>query len=129
MGLQVQLEHFVLRYVPDVVRGSFINIGLVMVAVDGADFGEARFLNDWTPVVRLDPNADLDFLNAFATEISRLIRDREKRQQILQQAKDSFSNNIQISEPRVGVSEDPQSEFERLRAVYLSEIPAKEVIH
>ena len=120
MDQQVQVEHFALRYVPTVMSGDFVNIGLVMVAVDSKDFAEARFLKDWTPVLRLDPNADLDFLNAIAREISEKIRDREKRKHIVQQIKDSFSNNLQISEPQVSLADDPLAQFERLSTQYLS---------
>jgi len=120
MNPQVKIEHFALRYVPNVVRGDFVTIGVVMVALGSADFAEVRFLKDWTPVLRLDPNADLDLLHAIAREISENIRHREKRQHTLQQIKDSFSSSLQISEPQVSISDDPLAQFERLSAQYLS---------
>ena len=119
MDQQVQVEHFALRYVPNVMSKDFVTIGLVMVALGSRDFAEARFLTDWSPVLRLDPNADLDFLNATAREIREKIRHREKREHIVQQIKDSFSNNLQISEPRVSICDDPLAQFERLSGQYL----------
>ena len=119
MDQQVQVEHFALRYVPNVMSKDFVTIGLVMVALGSRDFAEARFLTDWSPVLRLDPNADLDFLNATAREIREKIRHREKRKHIVQQIKDSFSNNLQISEPRVSICDDPLAQFERLSGQYL----------
>lgn len=119
MSQEVQVQHFALRYVPTVVREDFVTIGLVMVGVGDVDFAEARFLKDWAPVLRLDPSADLDFLNAIAREISEKIYQREKRQDILQEIKDSFSNNVQISEPEVSISDDPLVQFEKLSAQYL----------
>jgi hypothetical protein len=119
MRQQFQLEYFVLRYAPDVVRENFINIGVVMVALGGADFGDVHFLKNWTPVLRFDPDADIEFLKAFAKEVAEQIRNREKREQMLQQMKESFSNSIQLSTPRVCVSEDPLSELEQLSAQYL----------
>ena len=120
MDQQVQVEHFALRYVPNVMSKDFVTIGLVMVALGSRDFAEARFLTDWSPVLRLDPNADLDFLNATAREIREKIRHREKRKHIVQQIKDSFSNNLQISEPQVSLADDPLAQFERLSTQYLS---------
>jgi hypothetical protein len=37
------------RYQPNLVHEEFVNIGLVMVALDNADFGDVRFLENWTP--------------------------------------------------------------------------------
>lgn len=119
MQQQFRLEYFVLRYVPNVVREDSINIGLVMIALGDADFGEARFLKNWTPVLDFDPNADVDFLKAFARDIREQIRSQENRKQMLQQMKESFSNNIQLSTSRECVAQDPLSELEQLSVQYL----------
>lgn len=119
MQQKFQLEYFVLRYAPNVVDGTFINIGLVMIALGDADFGDVRFLKDWRPVLDFDPDADMDFLRAFAGDIREQIRSRENREPMLQQMRESFSNSIQLSTPRVCVSEDPLSELDRLSAQYL----------
>jgi hypothetical protein len=119
MRQQLQLEFFVLRYVPAVIREEFINIGVVMTALGDADFGEVRFLKNWTPVLRLDPNADLDFLDVFAMDTRERVRNKEKREQMLEQMWESFSNSIQLSMPVTCSCEDPISELERLSAQYL----------
>ena len=119
MRPQFQLKYFVLRYTANVVSGEFLNIGLVMVALGDADFGDVRFLPSWTAVLDFDPNADVDFLNAFAEDVSKQIRRPENRGQLLQYMEDTFSNNIQLSTPRVCVSEDPDSELDRLSGEYL----------
>jgi hypothetical protein len=119
MQQQLQLEYFVVRYQPDAVHDNFINIGLVMVALGNADFGDVRFLKNWTPVLLFDPNADLEFLKEFATDIEEQIRNREKREQMLQLMKDSFSNSIRLSTPRVCICEDPLTELDKLSTRYL----------
>jgi hypothetical protein len=119
MRWQLELEFFVLRDVPDVVYGRFINIGIVMTALGEVDFGAARFLNDWTAVSRFDPNADLDFLREFARDRKEWIAEREKREQMLEQIKASFSNSIQLSTPQTCVCDDPLAELERLSLQYL----------
>ena len=119
MRRQVQLEYFVVRYQPDVVYEKFINIGLVMIALGNARLRDVRFLKNWTPVLRLDPNADTEVLMEFATDVGEQIRNREKRKQMLQLMKESFSNSIQLSTPHVCVCEDPVAELDKLSARYL----------
>ena len=51
-------------------------------------------------VLDFDPNADMDFLTAFARDIREQIRNRENREQMLQQMKEFFSNSIQLSTPK-----------------------------
>ncbi|MGA3091544.1 MAG: DUF3037 domain-containing protein [Terriglobales bacterium] len=116
---QFELEYFVVRYQPNVLHEGFINIGLVMVAIGNADFGDVRFLKNWNPILRLDPNADLELLKDFATDMGEQIRDPEKRVQMLLLMKSSFSNIIQLSTPRVCVSDDPPSELDKLTWQYL----------
>jgi len=119
MQRKLQLECFVLRYVPNAVRETSINIGVVMVALDGAYFGQVRFLKNWIPVLRFDPNADLNYLKAFARDIREQIDNPQKRQQMLQQMKQTFSNSIQLSTPQICFAEDPLSELEKMCSQYL----------
>ena len=122
MRLQLELECFVLRYVPGVVYGRFINIGIVVSALGDVDFGAVRFLNDWKDVSRFDPNADLDFLREFARDSKEWITEREKRQQMLEPIKESFSNSIQPSTPQTCVCDDPLAELERLSLQFLMSV-------
>ena len=52
-----QLEFFLLRYVPDAVKGEFINFGVVLLEPGGG--GEIRLLKDWRRLLCADPDADL----------------------------------------------------------------------
>ncbi len=66
-----QLEFFLLRYVPNVVKDEFVNIGVVMVepGAKGGGFAEVRFTRDWRRVRCLDPQADVEMLEALEREI------------------------------------------------------------
>ena len=66
-----QLEFFLLRYVPDAVKDEFVNIGVVMVepGANGGGFAEVRFTRDWRRVRCLDPQADVEMLEALEREI------------------------------------------------------------
>ena len=74
MQQKFQLEYFVLQYARNVARKEFINIGLVMFALGDVDFSEVRFLENWTPVLDFDSDADVDYLQTFAMDIREQIR-------------------------------------------------------
>lgn len=114
-----QIEYFVVRYQPDVVQENFINIGVVMVGIGDTDFGDARFLTNWTPVLSIDPDADTELLKECAADIGDQIRNRRQRRQILKMMMESFSNCIQLSRPRVCVCEDPLTKLDKLSVRYL----------
>jgi Protein of unknown function (DUF3037) len=119
MSHRVQLEYFVLRYVPNVVRGEFVNIGLAVFASGDEAFAEVRFVENWDAVLALDPDADLVVLDAFAEHLRRRFRVREDRDEILRSMTDTFSNIIQLAEFHVCLSEHPLAELDRLCHLYL----------
>ena len=78
-----KLEFFLLRYVPDAVKDEFVNVGLVMLepGADGAGFADVRFTRDWRRVRCLDPQADVEMLEALERDIRGQLgqaRDRKR---------------------------------------------------
>jgi Protein of unknown function (DUF3037) len=119
MGDRRQLEFFLLRYVPDAVKGEFVNFGLVMVeaGANGSGFAEVRFTRDWRRVRCLDPQADVEMLEALEREIrGQLGGDRAT---LLRRLEDSFSNVIQLSPTKGCLAEDPVHEMEKMAGMYL----------
>ena len=59
MAERRKLEFFLLRYVPNAVKGEFVNIGIILFerAANDAEFADVRFTNDWKRVRCLDPQA------------------------------------------------------------------------
>src|SRR5919109_1239162 len=106
-----QLEFFLLRYVPDAVKAEFVNIGLVAVA-DG--FADVRFTRDWRRVRCLDPQADIEMLEALEREIRAQLGERQNREALLKKLQDSFSNVIQLSPTKACLAEEPAREMETL---------------
>src|SRR5579863_5194427 len=104
-----QLEFFLLRYVPDAVKDEFVNIGLVMVepGANGGGFAEVRFTRDWRRVRCLDPQADVEMLEAMEREIRGQLRQTGDRELLMRRLEDSFSNLIQISPAKGCLAEDP----------------------
>ena len=80
MRERVQCEFFLIRYVPDVVKGEFVNIGVLLREAGEAaseagasDRAVVRFTRDWSRVRCMDADADIGLLGALEGEIgSRL---------------------------------------------------------
>ncbi|MFZ0958132.1 MAG: DUF3037 domain-containing protein [Candidatus Sulfotelmatobacter sp.] len=99
MAEKRQLEFFLLRYVPDAVKGEFVNFGLMAIenGPDGAQLIDVRFTRDWGRVLCLDPQADLDVLSALQKEIRQEIGRKRDELTLLRKMEDSFSGVVQLS--------------------------------
>jgi hypothetical protein len=115
-----QLEFFLLRYVPDAVKDEFVNIGVVMIeaAASGAGFADVRFTRDWRRVRCLDPQVDVEMLEALEREIRSQLGEVRERGLLLQRLEDSFSNVIQISPTKACLAEEPEKEIQTLASMY-----------
>jgi hypothetical protein len=120
MSSQKQLEFFLLRYVPDAVKDEFVNIGLVMVepAANGAGYADVRFTHDWRRVRCLDPQADVEMLEALEREIRGQLGQTRDREMLLRRLQDSFSNLVQLSPAKGCLAEEPAKEMDMLARLY-----------
>src|SRR5271170_1901693 len=111
-----QLEFFLLRYVPDTVKDEFVNIGVVMIepAANGTGFADVRFTRDWRRVRCIDPQADIEMLEALEREIRGQLGEIHERGVLLRRLQDSFSNVIQLSPTKGCLAEEPAKEIEML---------------
>jgi hypothetical protein len=124
MGDSRKLEYLIVRYVPNIVREEFVNIGLVMTESggDGGGFFGMHFTKDWRRARCHDPNLDLEMLEALGREVQQRLMDSLQRPLLLHQMMDSYSNAVQLSEVQHCVSADPERELEYL-AGQLIEMP------
>lgn len=99
MAEKRHLEFFLLRYVPDAVKGEFVNFGLMAIenGPNGAELIDVRFTRDWGRVLCLDPQADLDVLSALQKEIRQEIGRTKDQVTLLKKMEDSFSGAVQLS--------------------------------
>jgi hypothetical protein len=112
-----QCEFFLLRYVPDAVKGEFVNIGVVLLSPAGA---EVRFSADWSRVRCMDPDADLEMLQAVESELrAELSANGESRERMLKKLQDSFSTSLRLSPLTGCLAESPQGEADLLARHYL----------
>jgi hypothetical protein len=116
-----QLEFFLLRYVPDAVKGERVNIGVVLMeSVTGnAVFAKARFIIDWKRVLRLFPDADVEGLKSLGQEMTAQLTEPRERELLLKWLRDSASGAIQISGPKGCLADNPEKEIELLDQIYL----------
>lgn len=133
MKERVPCEFFLIRYVPDVVKGEFTNIGVVLREAGDAASGAARaesavvrFTRDWSRVRCMDADADLGLLEALEGEIAeRLRRSATDPKPVLALLEDTLSNSIQISEPRAALAESLPLEMEQLMRMYVEPLKVK----
>jgi hypothetical protein len=121
MAERKQLEFFLLRYVPDAVKDEFVNIGLVMLepGANGAGFADVRFTRDWRRVRCLDPQADVEMLEALQRDIRVQLAGTHDREALVRKLQDSMSNVIQLSSTKACLAEAPAEEIEVLAKLYM----------
>lgn len=127
MSDRIPCEFFLIRYVPDVVKGEFANIGVLLREAAGAATPHLRFTRDWTRVRCMDADADLGLLEALESEIAaRLPHTATDFKPILATLEDSLSNSIQITEPRACLAESVAAELDLLMKMYVEPLRVKQ---
>lgn len=131
MPERVQCEFFLIRYVPDVVKGEFTNIGVVLreaVASPSRDASAVvRFTRDWSRVRCMDADADLGLLESLEGEIAERLRlGAADTKEVLPLLQDTLSNSVQITEARVSLAENMAAELEQLMGMYVEPLKVKQ---
>lgn len=118
MAERTQCRFFILRYAPDAVKNEFINVGLVLLPPAGG--AQVRFTSDWSRVLCLDPDADVEVLQALESDLRNQLREMNgDRDLILRRIQDSFSNAIQPSEFQACLASSAAAEADELARLYL----------
>ena len=117
-------EFFLVRYVPDVVKGEFVNIGVVLreAAAGAAARTQVRFTRDWARVRCMDADADTELLEALEGEIAARLAQGVSAQDpkaVLEVLEDSLSNSVQMTEPKATLAENFPAEMEQLMRMYV----------
>ena len=130
MRERLQCEFSLIRYVPDVVKGEFANIGVVLRAPSRE--GEAapvavRFTRDWSRVRCLDPDADVELLEALEGELAALLEQKPAADMkpLLTLLDDSLSNSVQMTAMRGTLAENLPAEMEQLLKMYVEPLKMK----
>jgi hypothetical protein len=109
-------EFFLLRYVPNVAREEFVNIGLVMreSGGDGGGFAGAYFTQSFKRAQCLHPDIDVEMLEAIGRDVQNRVANVQSLPLLLHEVIDQYSNLIQVSEMRQVLTEDPAEEMKEL---------------
>jgi hypothetical protein len=133
---RVPCEFFLIRYVPDVVKGEFVNIGVLLrkagVNVAGAgsaDGAVVRFTRDWSRVRCMDADADIGLLEALEGEIGARLQMRAQDapgiKPVMEMLEDTLSNSVQVTEVRACLAESLPAEMEQLMRMYVEPLKVK----
>jgi Protein of unknown function (DUF3037) len=124
-------EFFLIRYVPDVVKGEFVNIGVLLreAGKAKADSAVVRFTRDWSRVKCLDADADLGLLEALEGEIGARLQtvgtDGVGIKPVVEILQDTLANSVQMTEVRACLAESLPAEIEQLMKMYVEPLKVK----
>jgi hypothetical protein len=117
---RIQCEFFLVRYVPDAVKNEFVNIGVVLREAGRPETARVRFTKDWGRVRCVDPEADTGMLEALEYEVrERLSSGATETVLMMKALEESFSNMLQITEPKACLAESIPAEIEQLSRMYI----------
>jgi hypothetical protein len=132
MADQRQCEFYLLRYVPDVVKGEFVNIGVVLLesGEDGSAFTDVRLTRDWRRVRCLDPEVDVGLLEALEQDLRGKLQSRvpeiinykgamSRREWLLDLIDTSWAGTLQMTGASAVLTESPEKEIGVLAKAYL----------
>jgi hypothetical protein len=124
---RVECEFFLIRYVPDVVKGEFTNIGVVLREAGGRDGAAAvRFTRDWSRVRCMDAGADVELLESLEGEIAERLRlGSQETKPVMELLEDTLSNSVQVTEVRACLAESMAAEMEQLMRMYVEPLKVK----
>jgi hypothetical protein len=124
---RVPCEFFLIRYVPDPVKGEFTNIGVLLrEAGPGAPSAHVRFTRDWTRIRCMDADADIGLLEALEGEIdARLKLGSADNKPVVAMIEDTFSNSIQMTAAHACLAENVATELELLMRMYVEPLKVK----
>ncbi|HEX9200990.1 MAG TPA: DUF3037 domain-containing protein [Acidobacteriaceae bacterium] len=134
MPERIPCEFFLIRYVPDPVKGEFTNIGVLLREAGSPDGTEVRFTRDWTRVRCMDADADIGLLEALEGDIAARLRlgaggaaaQDAASKPVLAIIEDSFSNSIQMTEARACLAENVAAELDLLMKMYVEPMRVKQ---
>jgi hypothetical protein len=123
---RLQCEFSLVRYVPDVVKGEFTNIGVVLRAA-GEPAAQVRFTRDWSRVRCMDPEADVELLESLEGEMAVLLERQAvgDAKPLLGLLEDSLSNSLQLTAMQGTLAENLPAEMEQLLKLYVEPLKVR----
>jgi hypothetical protein len=125
---RIQCEFFLVRYVPDAVKNEFVNIGVVLRESGRPETAHVRFTRDWARVRCVDPEADTGMLEALEYEVRERLSSGVTETALMMKAlEETFSNMLQITEPKACLADSIPAEMEQLSRMYIESRKQRDV--
>jgi len=121
-------EFFLIRYVPDVVKGEFVNIGVLLREAEDSGGAVVRFTRDWSRVRCIDPDADIELLEALEGEIGARLRTGAEApgiKPVTEMLEDTLANSVQMTGVKACLAESLPAELEQLMKMYVEPLRVK----
>lgn len=124
-------EFFLIRYLPDVVRGEFVNIGVIVREIHPEGQGSVRragvrITRDWTRVSCYFPDSDLDFLEGMEEEFQGWLHDvatgEDDPISEFDKKVEQLSLTVQITEPQACLTADLNVQLSLLMRLYVDSV-------
>jgi Protein of unknown function (DUF3037) len=126
---RIQCEFFLIRYVPDVVKGEFANIGVLLREAGQNDSAMVRFTRDWSRVKCMDAEADIGLLEALEGEIGARLQMGGKGgpgiKPVMEILEDTLANSVQMTDVKACLAESLPAEIEQLMKMYVEPLKVK----
>jgi Protein of unknown function (DUF3037) len=117
---RVQCEFSLVRYVADPVKNEFVNIGVMLREAARPEAVVVRFTKDWGRVRCIDPDADIAMLEAMEAEMRRRLPEKTTDTvPLMKTIEDSFSHQLQMTEPKACLAENVAAEMDQLMQLYV----------
>jgi len=109
-----ECSYFLVRYVPDVAKEEFLNIG-VFLSCPAEQFLDCLFSDDLRRVNRFHAQADTEFLKDLQPHFEQQIKEHERDlDAYIREMQESYSNLIQLSPPRTCLAADLGAQLQDL---------------
>ncbi len=119
MPVYHEFEFFLVQYVPDIIKGTPVSVGVVLRDPTGM-YSDVKITRDLRAVKCLDWDADEHFFYELEEELRRVLRSSVELDQVFlyQKLPDWASNGLQLTPMRGVLTDSPQKEMARLLGMY-----------
>lgn len=127
--------YYIVRYHADPIRNEFVNIGIILILMDGGNEvgASVRFTQNWRRLLCQSPEADLELLGVTEREwnasfaeagpnaAGQIRRMSEQTSNTLRIELGRESDHVQVSDRRSVLSQTPDKLLDQLMALYVEE--------
>jgi hypothetical protein len=114
-----QLDLYLLRFLPHVLREDFVTVGLLLRDNDGG-FADVRMTQDWEMLQCVAPDMEMEWFEVVGQEIRARLGSLQGREDLIQLIGEKFGTSIDVAPTKAVVTEDPAREMEILTGMYLA---------